>query len=106
VEVIRHVTGYVRIVSQSGREALRAGDPATAVQLLRRASSLWRGRPLAEVDLSEPFGADLRGLELRYLDLVEDRVAAEFDLGRHADLAPTCSGWWPTTRTGNGCGPT
>ena len=71
----------------SGREALAAGDPSTASELLGRALALWRGPALAE--FSEPFAAgEARRLEEMRLVALEERIAADLALGRHADVAP------------------
>ena len=69
-----------------GRSALEHGDPGRATALLREAESLWRGRPLADLEL-EPFArSEVQRLEeLRLLGL-EDRIDAELALGRHAEL--------------------
>jgi DNA-binding SARP family transcriptional activator len=74
-------------------EALVAGaaadaDPATAADALRHALALWRGRPLAEFAY-EPFAQAAIGRldELRLL-VLEKRIGADLELGRHADLVP------------------
>lgn len=70
-----------------GRAALDDGDAATAATRLAEALALWRGDPLAEFEL-EPFAAPERArLEERRIACVEDRVAADLRLGRHAGLA-------------------
>jgi len=68
------------------RDARRA-DPTERAQLLRQALTLWRGDPLTEVAF-EPFAdAELpRLLDLRIATL-EDRIDADLELGRHADVA-------------------
>ena len=70
----------------SGRQALADGDPDRAAALLREAESLWRGRPLADLE-SEPFaGLEVHRLEALRIEAVEDRIEAELALGRHTAL--------------------
>jgi len=58
------------------RDSARAAPPEEAAQLLRRALELWRGLPQAEIAYLD---------ELR-LAALEQRIDAELELGRHADL--------------------
>ena len=68
----------------AGRQALADGNPGRAAELLREAESLWRGRPLADLE-SEPFaGLEARRLETLRIQAVEDRIDTELALGRHA----------------------
>jgi WD40 repeat protein/DNA-binding SARP family transcriptional activator len=70
----------------TGRAALAEGDPARAASLLRDAESLWRGRPLADLEF-EPFArVEVERLEEFRLAAMEERVDAELALGRHAAL--------------------
>ena len=70
----------------AGRAALAEGDPARAASLLREAESLWRGRPLADLEF-EPFArVEVERLEEFRLAAMEERVDAELALGRHAAL--------------------
>jgi ABC-type transport system substrate-binding protein/DNA-binding SARP family transcriptional activator/DNA-binding beta-propeller fold protein YncE len=70
----------------SGQQALADGDPDRAAALLREAESLWRGRPLADLE-SEPFaGLEVQRLEALRLGVVEDRIEAELATGRHTAL--------------------
>jgi len=64
----------------------RRVDPVERAQLLRQALELWRGDPLGEM-MFEPFAADElpRLLELR-LTTLEDRIDADLECGRHADV--------------------
>ncbi len=71
-----------------GRHALEHGDPGRAAVLLSEAESLWRGRPLADLEF-EPFARfEVQRLEACRLAVVEDRIEAELALGRHAALCP------------------
>jgi ABC-type transport system substrate-binding protein/DNA-binding SARP family transcriptional activator len=72
----------------AGRQALADGNPGRAAGLLREAESLWRGRPLADLE-SEPFaGLEARRLETLRIQAVEDRIDTELALGRHAVVCP------------------
>ena len=69
-----------------GRALLAQGDPAAAAVRLRVALALWRGEALAE--FREPFAAAERAhLEELRLTCLEDRIASDLALGRHADVA-------------------
>ena len=68
------------------RVRLDGGDAAGAAAALREALSLWRGRPLADLE-NEPFAHDpIRELDEMWLEAVELRVDADLATGRHADL--------------------
>jgi DNA-binding SARP family transcriptional activator len=58
------------------RDSARAAPPEEAAQLLRRALGLWRGSPQAEIAHLD---------ELRTTAL-EQRIDADLELGRHAEL--------------------
>jgi DNA-binding SARP family transcriptional activator len=72
----------------AGRQALQHGDPGRAAVLLGEAESVWRGRPLADLEF-EPFARfEIQRLaELRLL-AAEDRIDAELALGQHGALCP------------------
>ncbi|WP_424183997.1 BTAD domain-containing putative transcriptional regulator [Actinokineospora sp. G85] len=69
----------------SAREALRAGRVAQGAEALRRALALWRGPVLDGLD-DAPFAEPVvsRLAELRTA-AVEDQLAAEVELGGHAE---------------------
>jgi DNA-binding SARP family transcriptional activator len=71
---------------EEGQRALAEGRPAHASDTLGKALALWRGPALTEFS-SEPFAASEgpRLEELRLLTL-EERIEADLELGRHADL--------------------
>ena len=72
----------------AGRDALSRGDPGRAAVLLRGAESLWRGRPLADLEF-EPFARfEIQRLEAQRLLAAEDRIEAELALGQHGALCP------------------
>jgi DNA-binding SARP family transcriptional activator len=63
-----------------------AGSPAERAELLRSALALWRGEPLADLAY-EPFVQAQAGpLEELRLCAFEERIDAELELGRHAEL--------------------
>ena len=72
----------------AGRQALADGDPARAAGLLREAESLWRGRPLADLEFESFARLEVRRLEALRMQVVEDRIDAELALGRHAVVCP------------------
>ena len=78
---------FERLLSE-GRSALERGDPARAALLLRRAESLWQGRPLADLEAEAFAQVEIRRLEALRLAGVEDRIEAELELGRHTLLCP------------------
>jgi DNA-binding SARP family transcriptional activator len=65
----------------------RGEEPGKAARLLREALALWRGLPLAELDLSLA-PAERTRLEEQRLAALEQRIDADLGLGRHADLVP------------------
>ena len=64
-----------------GRRLLEAGEPGAAAATLERALALWRGDVLAGLLEAR---ADRARLEELRLAAVEDRIAADLALGRHA----------------------
>jgi DNA-binding SARP family transcriptional activator/tetratricopeptide (TPR) repeat protein len=72
----------------AGRAALDQGDPGQAAVLLGAAESLWRGRPLADLEF-EPFARfEIQRLEELRLLAAEDRIEAELALGHHDAVCP------------------
>lgn len=73
-------------LAETGRVALARGDPAAAAGALADALALWRGDPLADFAY-EPFAQEaIARLEELRLSVLEERIAAELQLGRHAEL--------------------
>src|SRR5262249_52379221 len=72
----------------AGRHALQHGDADRAAVLLRKAESLWRGRPLADLEFERFARFEIQRLEESRLLAVEDRIEAELALGRHGALCP------------------
>ena len=69
----------------------QSAPPEEASVLLREALGLWRGTPLAELDVPFAHAAGARLDELR-LAALEQRVDADLALGRHAQLVPELEG--------------
>ncbi|MGH3077087.1 MAG: BTAD domain-containing putative transcriptional regulator, partial [Gaiellaceae bacterium] len=67
-------------------EEARTAPVAHAVELRRRALALWRGPPLADVALEGPDRHTLARLAELRLSTQVDRIEAELELGRHAQL--------------------
>ena len=67
-----------------GHRLLQARRPAAAARVLREGLGLWRGPALEEV-ADEPFAvAEANRLEELRVTALEDRLAADLDLGGHA----------------------
>ena len=75
-------------LAREGRQALVTGRPEEAAAILERALALWRGPPLAELELDASVGAALSRLGELRLAALEDRFEAELLVGRHTELAP------------------
>ena len=74
-------------LDHEGRQALAAGDPARAADLLRQALALWRGPALADVAASTDIAwPELVGVEELQVASTEARIEAELALGRHHEL--------------------
>lgn len=72
----------------AGRDALSRGDPGRAAVLLGEAESLWRGRPLADLEFESFARFEIQRLQAQRLAAVEDRIEAELALGQHGALCP------------------
>ncbi len=64
----------------------RAAEPAARAELLREALELWRGPALADVQLEEFAQDEINRLEDTRLAALEERLAADLEVGRHAEL--------------------
>jgi DNA-binding SARP family transcriptional activator len=71
-------------LADQGRSLLAAGDAAAARDVLLEADALWRGPALVEYRDKEFALGLVARLEDRRMAAIEDRVAAELALGRHA----------------------
>lgn len=80
------------VLAAAGRQALRQGRPREAATSLSAGLELWRGPALADL-LFEPYAAQaaMRLEELR-LTATEDRLVADLELGRHAELVGEIEG--------------
>jgi predicted ATPase/DNA-binding SARP family transcriptional activator len=76
---------FERLLAE-GRSALREGNGALAASLLERALALWRGRAYADFAYEDFARAEVERLEELRLVALEERVAAQLELGRHADV--------------------
>jgi predicted ATPase/DNA-binding SARP family transcriptional activator/Tfp pilus assembly protein PilF len=73
-------------LAAAGRKALAAGDPARAAEILTGALALWRGPPLADLGYESFAQAEIGRLEELRVSVLEDRIAVDLDLGRHASV--------------------
>ncbi len=72
--------------AQAGRDALAGGDAALARETLTGALSLWRGPPLSDLGYESFAQTEIARLEDLRTAALEDRIAADLELGRHADV--------------------
>jgi DNA-binding SARP family transcriptional activator len=72
-------------LAASGREALAAGDAATAVRFLDESLALWRGPALADFSDLQFAAAEQARLEEERLGVLESRVDAQLMCGRHRE---------------------
>jgi YVTN family beta-propeller protein len=76
---------FERLVEE-GRERLAAGDATRGAETLQAALALWRGTPLEEFAY-EPFAqTEIRRLEELRVGAIEERIEADLELGRAADV--------------------
>ena len=71
-------------------EARGAAEAAVAAERLREALALWRGAPLAELD--SVARNERARLEEERIAALEQRIQADLELGRHAELVPELEG--------------
>jgi predicted ATPase/DNA-binding SARP family transcriptional activator len=76
---------FERLLAE-GQAALREENGALAASLLERALALWRGRAYDDFAYEDFARAEGERLEELRLVALEERVAAQLQLGRHADL--------------------
>ena len=62
--------------------------PASAATILREALNLWHGEPYGGVAESPLLRSEIQRLSDLRLDAVEDRLAADLEAGRHAEVVP------------------
>jgi ABC-type transport system substrate-binding protein/DNA-binding SARP family transcriptional activator len=71
-----------------GHRALQDEEFESASRTLRAADSLWRGRPLADLEFERFARVEIERLQELRLAAAEERIEAELALGRHAMLVP------------------
>jgi len=76
---------FERLVD-AGRRNLAAGELETAVTQLAEGLALWRGAVLADVPAAPTVVAQATRLDEVRLGALEDRLGAQLDLGRHAEI--------------------
>ena len=64
----------------------RTAQPAERAAGLRQALGLWRGPALADLTFDDFAQAEIRRLEELRLVAREERIGADLELGRHADV--------------------
>ena len=69
-----------------GRRLLAEGDAEAAADELTHALELWRGEPLADLAYESFCQSEISRLEELRITALEDRFAADLELGRHAEL--------------------
>ncbi len=69
-----------------GRRLLADGDAEAAAKELTDALGIWRGEPLADLAYESFCQSEISRLEELRIAALEDRVAADLELGRHAEL--------------------
>ena len=72
--------------SEAGRRALIAGNPELAATELTEALAMWRGDPLSDLPYEGLPAHEIARLHELRLGALEDRIEADLELGRHADL--------------------
>lgn len=77
--------GYV-LHAGPGELDLERFEQLTAADRAAEALELWRGPPLAGLELGGPARVEVQRLEERRLAVLEDRVEADLTHGRHVDL--------------------
>jgi DNA-binding SARP family transcriptional activator len=94
--IVTQAPGYLVRVDPGGLDIERfdelvaeaqGRDAEGAAQTLREALALWRGPPLVDLDESVA-RPERRQLEEQRASALEQRIDADLDLGRHAELLP------------------
>jgi DNA-binding SARP family transcriptional activator len=78
-------TRFERLIAEAGEQAA-AGEVAGARRLLQEALALWRGPPLADIELKSSARNELARLEELRLTTQMDRIDCDLALGRHEQL--------------------
>lgn len=72
--------------SRAGERAMEMGDYQAASGLLGSALSSWRGPALVDVRVGSRLGVEVERLEQSRLGVMESRIEADLQLGRHHQL--------------------
>ncbi len=78
--------GLFERLAAAGHGAFDRGDVATATTRFREALSLWHGRALADLCDVEPLALEAARLEDLRLTVLEGRIEADVESGRHAEV--------------------
>jgi len=81
------LTLFERLAAEAS-ESEAAGDAQRAAGLFRNALDLWRGQALADLSYELFARGSIERLEEIRLVVLEQRIAADLALGRHAELIP------------------
>ncbi len=73
---------------REARDALHAGDAATAADSVAGALELWRGAALHGLTDTAWFDAEARRLESLHVDALEEKFEAALALGEHREVLP------------------
>jgi DNA-binding SARP family transcriptional activator/pimeloyl-ACP methyl ester carboxylesterase/class 3 adenylate cyclase len=79
-------------IVERARDLTNAADPAGAAASLRHALDLWRGEPLADVQVCMSLEAEAARLQEARLSAIEDRIDAELECGCHHAVASELDG--------------
>ncbi len=77
---------------ERARDLANAADPAGAAEALREGLDLWRGEPLADVQICMSLEAEAARLHEARLSAIEDRIDAELECGCHHAVAAELDG--------------
>jgi DNA-binding SARP family transcriptional activator len=73
-------------LAEEARDAARSTDLERAARLFSEALALWRGTPLADVELHGPASVEADRLGDLRLGVLLDRIDVDLALGRHAEV--------------------
>lgn len=76
---------YERLAT-NGVRAMEAGDYQWAARVLRSALEIWRGEVLVDVQAGTSLGIEVTRLQESRLSVLEARIEADLQLGRHTML--------------------
>lgn len=74
------------LLVSEGRESFSAGDATTAAAKIAEALALWQGPPLADLAFEGSAQQEIARLEELRVSVIEERIAVDLALGRHADI--------------------